>query len=203
MPQDQDWRLEAELDVADTRGALDHLLGRLRGPDVVEDVDAAVPHDVVITHDGRRLFAYAANEATLTATRTAIAGVLARDGVKASISVSHWDATVDEWRESDRPPSAAGEPVTDVTERLAQRGAEAVATRTLVASSGRLVRAEFEQSMLAFASEHSLRCEVVEHPHLLSTQVAFTVTGPNQKIDEFVAAMRLEGWATFLVSQGI
>jgi hypothetical protein len=202
VDQDQDWRLEAELDAADTRGALDHLLGRLRGPDVVEDVDAAVPHDVVITHDGRRLFAYAANEATLTATRTAIAEVLQRDEVKASISVSHWDETVDEWRESGEPGSAAGEPVT-AAERLAERSAEAVRTRTMVASSGKLVRAEFEQSMLAFASEHSLRCEVVEHPHLLSTQVAFTVTGPNHKIDEFAAALRREGWATFRVSQGL
>jgi hypothetical protein len=34
MSERQDWRLKAELNAVDTCGALDHLLGRLRGPDV-------------------------------------------------------------------------------------------------------------------------------------------------------------------------
>ena len=66
-------------------GALDHLLGRLRGlrgdsdaggSEVVHEVQAAIPHDVVLTHDGSLLFAYAADEAVLTATRRAIENVL-------------------------------------------------------------------------------------------------------------------------------
>ena len=31
-----------------------------------------------------------------------------------------------------------------------------------------------------------------EHPHLLSTQVAFTVTGPRRKLDEFAEDLRRE-----------
>ncbi len=38
--------------------------------------------------------------------------------------------------------------------------------------------------------------EVVEHPHLLSSQAAFTVTGPARKVDEFAAAMSAEERAT-------
>lgn len=67
--RDQDWRLRAELGTAYSRGALDHLLGRVRSPDVVEEVGSAVPHDVVITHDGELLFAYAATEAALEAAK--------------------------------------------------------------------------------------------------------------------------------------
>ena len=45
---EQDWRLKAELDAVDTRSALDHVLGRVHGPDVAKEVGAAVGHDVVI-----------------------------------------------------------------------------------------------------------------------------------------------------------
>lgn len=38
--------------------------------------------------------------------------------------------------------------------------------------------------------------QVIEHPHLLSTQVAFTVSGPRRKIDEFAEGLKAEGWAT-------
>lgn len=96
MSEDQDWRLKAELDVADTRGTLDRLLGRLRGPDIAGEVGAAVGHDVVITHDGKLLFAYAETESALTAAWGAIEGVLRRDGVNASICVSHWDEQLDQ-----------------------------------------------------------------------------------------------------------
>lgn len=42
----------------------------------------------------------------------------------------------------------------------------------MVASAGELVRATFDQSMLEWAQKLGLRCELVEHPHLLATQVA-------------------------------
>lgn len=71
MSEDQDWRLEIKLDVGDARGALDHVIGRVRGPDIAGEVRAAVSHDVVITHDGKRLFAYAANEEALLQARSA------------------------------------------------------------------------------------------------------------------------------------
>ena len=192
MSEDQGWRLKAELDSGDTRGALDRLLGRLRGPDVVEDVTAAVSDDVVITHDGKLLFAYAETEQALAAARSAIEQVLERDGVKASIRVSHWDEQLDEWRQID-PPLTGDE---KRAEEAAERDADAVETRTMVASAGKLVRETLDQTMLAWAGKLGLKCEIIEHPHMLTTQVAFTVTGPKRRIDEFARALEAEEVST-------
>jgi hypothetical protein len=189
---EQDWRMQAELHVAETRGALHDLLGRVRGPDVVKEIQSTVPDDVVITHDGKLLFAYAADAATLAAARTAIEDVLRGDRVDATIRVSHWDDEHDRWRQVDPPLSAAGQASQDAVER----DDEALETRTLVASSGKMIRAEFEQSMREWADKLGLQCAIVEHPHLLTTQVAFTLTGPKRKIDEFARGLREEEWQT-------
>jgi hypothetical protein len=59
-----------------------------------------------------------------------------------------------------------------------------------------MIRAEFEQSMREWADRLGLECTIVEHPHILRTQVAFTVTGPKGKIDEFARGLRAEEWET-------
>jgi hypothetical protein len=191
VSEDQDWRLTAELDAADRRSALDRLLGRVRGGDLVEEIEDELPHDVVITHDGKLLFAYAASEDAIEAARRVIEQVLARDGIGAKIVVSHWDEELDEWRQVDPPLSAEQAR----SEAAAELDAEAVQTRTLVASAGKLIRSSFEQSLLDWGQKQGLEVTVAEHPHLLSTQVLFTVTGPKRKIDEFERALRAEGTA--------
>jgi hypothetical protein len=188
---EQDWRLEAELDVGDTRGALHRLVGRTRSPEVVKEIEASVPHDVVITHDGKLLFAYAASQAGLTVARSAIENVLLHDGIKASVRVSHWDDELDSWRQTDPPAT----PQEQLNEEAADRDADAIETRTLVATSGKLIRAEFEQTMGKWAEKLGLECKIVEHPHLLTTQVVFTVTGPRRRIDEFARGLTAEGWS--------
>jgi hypothetical protein len=192
VADEQDWRLRAELDVADAGGVLGELIGRLRGPDVAGDIEATVPHDVVITHDGELLFAYAADEATLAAARGAIEGILARDGIKASVRVSHWDDELGKWRQTD-PPLGDAERQLEVA---AERDAEAIETRTLVVSSGKMIRAEFEQNSREWADKLGLRYSIVEHPHLLTTQLGFTVTGPKRKLDEFAKGLAAEERAT-------
>jgi hypothetical protein len=192
---DDDWRLTAELDTADRHGALERLLGRLRGPDVVEEIEAELPHDVVISHDGNLLFSYAASEDAIRTAREAIERVLQRDGIPARIVLSHWDEDRDEWRQVDPPPS----PEELRSEQQAELDADAVETRTLVASAGKLVRASFEQSLLDWANKLGLDVRITEHPHLLTTQVLFTATGPKRKIDEFARALKAEG-ATMLRS---
>jgi hypothetical protein len=192
VSEDQDWRLTAELDASDKRSALERVLARVRGPDVVEQLEQALPHDVVITHDGKMLFAYAASELAIEAARRVIEQVLQRDAVAAKIVVSHWDEQLDEWRQVDPPPSAEQAR----SEAAAELDAEALETRTIVASAGNLIRSSFEQSLLDWAQKQGLEVTVAEHPHLLSTQVLFTLTGPKRKIDEFERALRAEGTAT-------
>jgi hypothetical protein len=192
VSEDQDWRLTAELDAADRRGALERLLGRVRGPDVVEEIEAALPHDVVITHDGKLLFAYASSEEEIRAARNVIEDVLRREGVNAKIVVSHWDEDRDAWQQVDPPPTADEAR----SEEAAEHDADALETRTLIASAGKLVRSSFEQSLLEWAGKLGIKCTIVEHPHLLTTQVLFTCTGPKHKIDEFSRALKAEGTAT-------
>jgi hypothetical protein len=189
---DQDWRLKVELDAADKRTTLDHLVGFRRGPDVAEEIGEVMPHDVVLTHDGKLLFAYAASEATLTAARVAIEGVLRRDGVNGTSFVSHWDDDFDEWHQTDPPLTGEAKRIEDA----AERDGEALETRTMVASAGKLIRAEFDQTMLDWAEKLGLQCKITEHPHLLTTQVAFSVTGPKRKIDEFAQGLNAEEVAT-------
>jgi hypothetical protein len=159
---------------------------------VAKEIEDRVPSDVVITHDGRRLFAYASDERALSAARSAIEQLLRSDGVQARVRVSHWDDELDVWRQTDPPPAGEVRRAEDAVER----DAETVETRTLVASAGKLIRSEFEQTMRDWAQRLGLQCQIVEHPHLLTTQVAFTVTGPRRKIDEFVQGLRAEGLAT-------
>jgi hypothetical protein len=192
VSEDQDWRLTAELDAEDRRGALERLLSRVRAPDVVEEIEAELPHDVVVTHDGNMLFAYAATEQEIRAARSVIEQVLEREGIGARIVISHWDEERDEWRQVDPPLS----PEQARTEEAAERDADAVETRTLVASAGNLIRSSFEQSLLDWARKLGLEVKVAEHPHLLTTQVLFTVTGPRRKIDEFARALKAEGATT-------
>jgi hypothetical protein len=193
VSEDQDWRLTAELDAEDRRGVLDGLLGHLRGgTDVVEEIEARLPHDVVLTHDGNLLFAYAASEEEIRAAGAVIQRVLQAEGVHARIVLSHWDEELDEWVQVDPPPS----PEEVRRERAAERDLETVETRTLVASAGNLVRPSFEQSLSEWAQKLGLECKITEHPHLLTTQVLFTCTGPRRKIDEFAKALRAEGTTT-------
>ena len=188
MSEDQDWRLKAELDIEDRRSTLDHLIGRVREPDVIKEVGEAVPHDVMITHDGKLLFAYAATQAALTSARSAIEAVLRHDGIKASVYVSHWDEELDRWLQVDPPLTGEAKRAEDA----AVRDAEAIETRTMVVSTGKLIRSEVEQTMLGWAEKLGLECKLIEHPHLLTSQIAFTVVGPKRRIAEFADGLKAE-----------
>ena len=98
----------------------------------------------------------------LIAARAAIEGVLGEDGDRASVRISHWDDVLEKRRRSTRHRR----PRSGEREAAAERDANAVETRTLVVSSGRMIRAEFEQSIREWADSCSSACAIVEHPHL-------------------------------------
>jgi hypothetical protein len=198
---EQDWRLQAELHTADVHRSLHEVVERLRGSnDLVAEIKTVAPQEVVITHDGKQLFAYAATEQALSAAHDAIESVLSRDGIEASVRLSHWDERYDRWEQADPPLSPA-----ELQAEQAQESREdAVETRTLVAHSGRMVRAEFEQTMGECADRLGLECKLIEqHPHLLTLQVGFTVTGPKRKVEEFARALEAEGWAYVRTETGV
>jgi len=188
MADEDNWRLVAELGDGEKAGRLDDLVGRTRERKVAKEAGAEVPADVVITHDGARIFAYAASEQSVRRAREAISA----HAPTASAVISQWDAERDEWRQVDPPLSAEEQQ----REEALERDGEQVETRTMVATAGREIRSELEQSMQEWAEKLELTLTISEHRHLLTYQVLFEVTGPKRKIDEFAAGLRAEEHAT-------
>jgi hypothetical protein len=200
VSDEDNWRLKVQLrDGAVERSRLDGLLGRIRHPDLARELGGDVPHDVAVTHDGSCLFAYAASEASLSAARAAIELAMRHAGATADISVSRWDTGLDEWLQTDPPLEGDRRRA----EQAAERDEETVESRTLIVSAGKLVRSQVERTMREWAERLDLRCEVIEHPHLLTTQVAFTVTGPRRKLDEFGQGLRAEELATLRTERAV
>jgi len=193
VPEEQDWRLVAELEEPeDHHGLLDRVLDRTRGEygKTAEEARAGAAEGVAIPHDGHRLFAYAGSQAALTSAREGIAAACAHHGLTATYLVSHWDDDLDRWRQVDPPET------TEQAERTRAQDLEdeTLETQTVICSAGGTVRASLEQGMRKYADELGLECEVIEHPHLLQTQVAFKVTGPRRRIAEFRAALERDSW---------
>jgi acylphosphatase len=195
----QDWRLQAELETTDRRGLLEGLLGKLPRSSIAGEVKEKVGEDVVVTHDGRMLFMYAADEGRLGQARGALEWVLGEEGVRGEIRISHWDEKLDDWRQTD--PAVTEEERQSVEAR--ERDGERPETQTLVATVGKMIRVEFEQSMVDWAKEVGVRCEVMEHPHLLDTQVGFTVSGRKGKVEEFRRGLEAEERATIRTERAV
>lgn len=185
MPGDEEWRLLVKLDAHGPRQMLDNVVGLVRGKSTRTELEAAVSDDVVITHDGQLLFAYAASNDAITTARHAIENALRRDRITATVSTEHWDQELDDWRPDDRPPRSERAPA-----GKAPPGVSDVETRTMVVWAGKAVPADVEATMRDWAEKLDLRCEIVEHPHLLTTQIVFSVTGPRPKVNEFVSGLK-------------
>jgi hypothetical protein len=190
MSDDQDWRLQLDLDEATD---LDGLVSRVRGgaEEFQRDTKHVLGDDVVLTHDGEKFFAYAPSENSIEAARHAIESLLTQEQRRATVRVSHWDDALAAWLQTDPPLSDSenDQARTAAEEHLREREADAARTesRTVVATAGKLVRKSFEEQMLNYARSLGLECSLVEHPHLLSTQIAFKVTGPASEVDEFAS----------------
>ena len=188
MDDEQDWRLRVEL--ADAAG----FHGRLRGARHFErELEPLVADDVVLSYNDDTLFAYANTQDALAELRRALEHQLASDGVSGAITVSHWDddlGEVGDWRQIDPPESAAAE-----ASEAQQPRAEAVVTRNYVVNSGRVVNEYFEQTALEDAREAGVELSFTEHPHLLTTQISFTLTGPAVQVDTVIDNMKTRAMA--------
>jgi hypothetical protein len=202
---DQDWRLRLDLDEP---ADLDHLISSLRQSSNGrgDDVEHALGDDVALTHDGGALFAYSAGETPLEHARGTIESLLGSEQRTAKISVCHWENAERRWRQIEPP-------LTDVEEEeqirathradVEAEGADAeVETRAVMCTIGKLIRKSFEQQMIGFAQSIEVQCAIVEHPHLLSTQVAFTVTGTRGNVDAFERYLKSEARMTCRMDLG-
>jgi hypothetical protein len=191
MAEDQDWRLRADL--ADPAAFHE----RLRGARHFEhEMEPLVSHDVVLSYDDDTLFGYANTQQAVMAARTAIERQLASDGLSATLLVSHWDPELGDfgdWHQVDPPLDGYGREreARKREERTADEARdERVETRTVAITSGRMVRNWFETTVADEAREAGVELSIVEHPHLLTTQIAFTLTGPTAKVDGVIEDLR-------------
>jgi len=193
MADDQDWRLRA--DIADAPG----LLGRLREARHFDrELEPLISHDVVLSADEDTLFAYANTRAAIDETATALRHQLAEESREARLTISHWDDEGSDWHQVDPPPDAAElsrEHDDDAAEEAREEADERVETRTVAFTSGKMARNWFESAAADEARELGVALSIVEHPHLLSTQIVFTLTGPSGKINQVVADMAARGGA--------
>src|SRR5665213_201857 len=196
MSEEQDWRLR--VDLADAAG----FHSRLRDAHHFErELEPLVDHDVVLSYDEHTLFAYANTEAALAEVRRAVEHQLTSEGASGKITVSHWDddlGDVGDWHLVD-PPESSSELAVEEEERrehaVEEERAERVVTRTFVVTAGRLVHEYFEKTAVDDAREAGVELSFTEHPHLLTTQIAFTLTGPSAQVDLVIANMKARAGA--------
>jgi len=187
MADDQDWRLRADL--ADPAA----VHARLRDAHHFEhELEPLIANEVVLSYDDDTLFAYANTRAAIDEARGAVEHQLAQDGLTGTLRVDHWDYALGdfgEWHQVDPPLDDAGR-ARESAERdehdVHEAGEASVETRTVAITSGRMVRNWFEKTVADEARELGVELSIVEHPHLLTTQIAFTLTGPTGKIDTVV-----------------
>ena len=184
MTQDQSWRLRAQLQ----SGALDDVVAHVRRNEHSDEADEPLPEDVVVTHDGSTLWAYAASEASIRSARKDVEAL----PHLATIVISHWDDQLDGWVQVDPPLSEQAKRQEEARERDEEKNE----TRTMVASAGKMVRSEMEQAMRECARALHVDLSITEHPHLLTCQVLFEVAGPRHKLDEFAESLKAFEMAT-------
>lgn len=191
MAAEQSWRLKAEL----RKGTLNDVVAHVHRNETPDAADAPLPPDVVVTHDGSTLWAYAASEASIESARKEVEAL----PHQATVVISHWDQRLDDWVQVD--PALSGQ--AKQRQEAHERSAERPETRTMVASAGRLVRSEIEQTMRECADTLHLELSITEHPHLLSCQVLFEVTGQRHEIDEFSEGLNAFELATMRTERAV
>jgi hypothetical protein len=191
MEEPNDWRLRVDLN--DPAG----FHARLRdGRHLERELEPLISDHVVLSYDDDTMFAYAPTRAAIDQARQGVDSQLQRDGLTATSVVSHWDEDLGDdgdWRQVEPQPDgsirALEEAERDEHDRHEARAGR-IETRTLAISLGKVVKGYFVTTVADEAREAGVELSIVEHPHLLTTQVAFTLTGPSGKIDAIIADLK-------------
>jgi hypothetical protein len=187
MADDQDWRLRVDIDDPSA------LHARLRGARHFErELDPLIADDVVLSFDDDTVFAYANTSASIEEVRRAVERQLAQDGLTADIHVAHWDDGSEVWLAPGEAPPRADPAIHAGEDGAAPEPSadDPIVTRTYAETSGRIVRNYFENIVAGEAQSRGVKLSIVEHPHLLTTQLAFNLTGPSSAVDGVIAAIQ-------------
>jgi hypothetical protein len=94
-----EWRVEVEL--GEEHGVA--LVQRLSAAQLDEEASAKLGNGVIITHDGPHLFAYAASEPGARQAESVIRGLIAEEGLEASVRLTRWHPIEEAWKDAATP----------------------------------------------------------------------------------------------------
>jgi hypothetical protein len=139
---DDDWRLQIDLDDDGVAGKVADLM---RSNELENELELDLTDAVIVSHEGERIFLYAATREPLDGVRGVIEKFLGSKGWKARIELRRWHKDAEEWEDPDKPlPSTAAEKNAEHEELMKTEDEETAA---------RHGRAEFEVRV-KFPSHH-------------------------------------------------
>jgi hypothetical protein len=154
---DDDWRLQIDLDDDGVGGSVADLL---RSDEMKHELEVDLKDMVIVSHEGERIFLYAATREPLDMVRGVTENFLAEKGWKATIELRHWHHEAEAWEDPDAPEPTTAAAKESEHERLIQTEDEEVA-----AHHGRAefeVRVEFPSHTEAREFDQKLKDEGYE-----------------------------------------
>ncbi len=142
---DDDWRLQIDLD---DEGVAGKLADHMRSTELEHELSIDLRAGVIVSHEGERIFLYAATREPLDHARTAVQKRLDAEGWRGTLELRRWHADADAWEDPDKAlPSTAAEKEAEHEELMETEDEETAA---------RHGRAEFEVSV-KFPTSHEAR----------------------------------------------
>lgn len=142
---DDDWRLQIDLDDDGVSGKVADLM---RSEELERELAIDLKDAVIVSHEGERIFLYAATREPLDMVRGKVEEFLGSEGWEAEIQLRHWHPVADEWEDPESPL-----PTTDAANAAEHEQLIETEDEETAARHG---RAEFEVSV-KFPTLHEAR----------------------------------------------
>jgi hypothetical protein len=140
-----DWRLQIDLEDEGISGKVADLM---RSNELENELAFDLKDAVIVSHEGERIFVYAATREPLDLVRSKTGEFFDSKGWKGEFELRHWHPVADEWEDPDNPlPTTDAEKEAEHEQLIATEDAETAA---------RHGRAEFEVSV-KFPTHHEAR----------------------------------------------
>ncbi len=102
---DDDWRLQIDLDDAGIGGQVADLM---RSAELEHDLELGFDQEVIVSHEGERIFLYAGTRAQLDRAAEAVRKILDTKGWDARLELRHWHPVALEWEAPEVPEPRTG-----------------------------------------------------------------------------------------------